>query len=151
VTSLEKLISLVALGVVGFGALRIRAVFAAEEFERPEALRRIYMEVNRQSFGGTLPDVRLDWAVLRAPEGSGSTLFDGEGFVILLDPTANPTLEDALVTMRHKACHVATQGMDSDPHGPAFQACRARLQKFGEVRRKRRTTWKPEKPLTRFV
>jgi hypothetical protein len=133
-TSLEKLASLVALAVVGFGGFGIRAVLAAEEFKRPEALHGIYMEVNRQSFEGSLPDVRTDWALLTSPEGSGSTLFDGVGFIILLDPTANPTPEDALVTMRHEACHVATHGMDSDPHGQAFQACKARLQKFGEVR-----------------
>src|SRR5882724_1235384 len=128
-TAIEKLASLVAIGVVGFGAFRIRTVLATEEFKRPEALRQIYTEVNRQSFGGTLPDVRLDWAVLKSPEGSGSTLFDSKGFIILLDPNDNPTREDALITMRHEACHVATHGKDSDPHGPAFQACKALVQK----------------------
>jgi hypothetical protein len=133
-TAVEKLVSLVALGVVAFGAFRIRTVLAAEEFKRPEALHRIYADVNRQAFAGALPDVRTDWAVLRAPEGSGSTLFDGKGFIILLDPNDNPTPEDALITMRHEACHVATHGQDTDQHGAAFQACKARLQKFGEVR-----------------
>jgi hypothetical protein len=133
-TAVEKLVSLVALGVVGFVTSRIRTVLAAEEFKRPEALRQIYTEVNRQSFGGTLPDVRLDWAVLKSPGGSGSTLFDGSGFIILLDPEDNPTPEEALITMRHEACHVATHGQDTDQHGPAFQACKARLQIFGEVR-----------------
>jgi hypothetical protein len=133
-TAVEKLVSLVALGVVGFGAFRIRTVLAAEEFKRPEALHRIYADVNRQAFAGGLPDVRTDWAVLKSPEGSGSTLFDGSGFIILLDPNDNPTREDALITMRHEACHVATHGKDSDPHGPAFQACKARVEKFGEVR-----------------
>ncbi len=133
-TSLEKLVSLVALGVVGFGAFRIRAVLADEEFRHPEAIQRIYADVNRQAFAGALPDVRTDWAVLKSPEASGISLFDGEGFIILLDPNDSPTREDALITMRHEACHVATHGKDSDPHGPAFQACKALVQKVGEVR-----------------
>ena len=132
-TTLEKLVSLVALGVVGFGAFRIRTVLAAEEFHRPEALHRVYADVNRQGFAGALPDVRTDWAVLKSPEASGETFFDGKGFVILLDPDNNPTPEEARLTMMHEACHVATYGKDSDPHGPTFQACRARLQKFGAV------------------
>jgi hypothetical protein len=133
-TTIEKLVSLTALGIVGFGAFRIRTVVAAEEFKRPEALHRIYADVNRQAFAGALPDVRTDWAVLKSPEASGITLCDGTAFTILIDPNDNPTPEEARSTMMHEACHVATHGKDSDPHGAAFQACRARLQQFGEVR-----------------
>jgi hypothetical protein len=133
-TAVEKVVSLAALAVVGFGALRIRTVLAAQDFKSPEALHRIYMEVNRQSFDGVLPDVRTDWTVLKSPEASGITLWDGTAFTILIDPDDNPTSDEARVTMRHEACHVATHGKDADPHGLAFQACKARLQKFGEVR-----------------
>jgi hypothetical protein len=75
-TAFEKLVSFVALGIVGFGASRIRTVLAAEEFKHPEGLKGIYTEVNRESFDGALPAARLDWAVHKSPEASGSTLFD---------------------------------------------------------------------------
>jgi SprT-like family len=133
-TAVEKVVSLAALAVVGFGALRIRVVLAAEEFKGPEALHRIYADVNRQAFAGALPDARTDWATLKAPEASGETFFDGKDFIILLDPNNNPTPEEARSTMMHEACHVFTYDKDSDHHGPSFQACKARLQKFGEVR-----------------
>ena len=132
--AVEKLVSFAALCIVLLGASRIRTALADESFKRPEALQQIYAEVNRESFGGTLPDVRLDWAVLKSPEASGETLFDGKGFVILLDPAVNSTREEALITLKHEACHLAVWGKDADPHGPNFQACKARLQKFGAVR-----------------
>ena len=93
--------SLAALAVAGFGALRIRTVLAAEEFKRPEALHRIYADVNRQAFAGALPDVRTDWAVLKSPEASGETLFDGNGFTVLLDPILRRTVRTPTRTARH--------------------------------------------------
>jgi hypothetical protein len=135
VTGIEKIVSLMALGVVGFGASRIRTVWAAEQFKRPEALQKIYTDVNQQCFDGKLPSARLDWAVLKAPEASGATLNDGKDFIILLDPTANPTAEEAAITMRHEACHLwVGLGEEAEEHGSQFEACKARLQKFGPVR-----------------
>lgn len=131
-TAIEKIVSLAALGVIVLGTFKIRAVRAAEEFKRPEALQKIYAEVNRQGFDGKLPDVRLDWAVLK--DASGVTYFDGKDFIILLDPDDNPTPEEALKTMKHEACHILTQEVTEPEHGPEFQKCKARLQKFGEVR-----------------
>ena len=84
-TTIEKFVSVVALGVVLFGASKFRTVWAAAKFKRPETLQRLYADVNRQCFEGKLADARLDWAVLRAPEASGETFFDGKQFIILLD------------------------------------------------------------------
>jgi predicted SprT family Zn-dependent metalloprotease len=49
-------------------------------------------------------------------------------FVIVLDPKWNTSEDEALRTMRHEACHVATwYVMDpKDVHGPPFQECMKR-------------------------
>jgi predicted SprT family Zn-dependent metalloprotease len=52
-------------------------------------------------------------------------------FVIVLDPNWNTSEEEALHTMQHEACHVATwEAMDpNDVHGPPFQEC---MKRFAE-------------------
>jgi hypothetical protein len=51
-------------------------------------------------------------------------------FVVVLDPNSNTSEEEALRTMRHEACHVATWGvMDiNDLRGPPFQECMRRFE-----------------------
>jgi hypothetical protein len=49
-------------------------------------------------------------------------------FVIVLDPNWNTSEDEALDTMRHEACHVATWE-ESEVHGPRFQECMKRFEK----------------------
>jgi hypothetical protein len=56
-------------------------------------------------------------------------------FVIVLDPKWNTSENEALRTMRHEACHVATwdvmdpNDVHGDVHGPPFQEC---MKRFAE-------------------
>jgi hypothetical protein len=91
----------------------------------------LYQETNKQFFGGQLPDVELKAHDLSDQNAEGITYQETEDrFVIVLDPKWNTSEAEALDTMRHEACHVATwEEQEPDPHGPKFQACMKRFEK----------------------
>ena len=92
----------------------------------------MYRESNKQFFGGQLRDVEVKSHDLSDEDAAGITYEEMKNrFVIVLDPKWNTSEDEALRTMRHEACHVATWDvMDSnDVHGPPFQEC---MRRFAE-------------------
>jgi len=87
--------------------------------------------INRQTarfFNGKLPDVVLKVEDLSDKNAEGVTYKESEDtFVIVLDPQWNTSEDEALDTMRHESCHVATWG--EEPDGPRFQEC---MKRFGQ-------------------
>ena len=79
-----------------------------------------------------MPDVELKADDLSDHNAEGITHKETEErFVIVLDPNWNTSEDEALDTMRHEACHVASWDvMDPDDvHGPPFQECMKRFEK----------------------
>jgi hypothetical protein len=92
-------------------------------------LHALYQETNKNFFGGHLPDVVMKVEDLSDANAEGETYKESENlFVIVLDPKWNTSEDEALHTMRHESCHVATWGQESDPHGPRFQECMKRFE-----------------------
>jgi len=79
-----------------------------------------------------LRDIEVKSHDLTEEDAAGITYQETEDrFVIVLDPNWNTSEAEALDTMRHEACHVATWVvMDpNDGHGPPFQECMKRFEK----------------------
>ena len=81
-------------------------------------------------------DVELKAHDLSDQNAEGITYQEIENrFVIVLDPKWNTSEDEALRTMRHEACHVATwdvmdpNDVHGDVHGPPFQECMKRFEK----------------------
>ena len=92
----------------------------------------VYQETNKQFFGGQLCDVEVKSHDLSDEDAAAITYQEmPDRFVIVLDPKWNTSENEALRTMRHEACHVATWDvMDpNDVHGPPFQE---RMKRFAE-------------------
>ena len=123
----RTLISLLSLAVIFFG---VRYTIARERLRRPDYLHALYQHTNREFFEGKLQDVVLKAEDLSKENAEGVTYQEGEDtFVIILDPQWNTSEDEALRTMRHEACHVATWGQEPDEHGPLFQECMKRFEK----------------------
>jgi len=122
----EIFVSLLSLAVICFG---VRYAVGRERLRNPAHLHALYQETNRTFFGGALQDVILKVEDLSDHNAEGVTYKDGENtFVIVLDPSWNTSESEALDTMRHESCHVATWGEESDAHGPRFQECMKRFE-----------------------
>jgi predicted SprT family Zn-dependent metalloprotease len=94
-------------------------------------LHAVYQQINRESFGGQLPDVLAKWSDL--PGDYGATIFYADGTAEIEIDRASVTSEQQLIeTMRHEACHVMTHGVIEETsqawHGQAFQACMQRFK-----------------------
>jgi SprT-like family protein len=123
------LVSLLSLAIICFG---VGYAVGRERLRDPDHLHALYQETNKQFFGGRLPDVELKAQDLSVENAEGITCQEAENkFVIVLDPNWNTSEDEALHTMRHEACHVATWDvMDpNDVHGPPFQEC---MKRFAE-------------------
>jgi hypothetical protein len=91
----------------------------------------LYQQTNKEFFGGQLSDVEVKSHDLSDHNAEGITYKETEErFIIVLDPNWNTSETEALNTMRHEACHVATWDvMDpNDVHGPPFQGCMKRFE-----------------------
>jgi len=127
------LVSLLSLAIICFG---VGYAVGRERLRDPDHLHALYQETNKQFFGGQLPDVELKARDLSDQNAEGITYQElPDRFVILLDPKWNTSENEALRTMRHEACHVATWDL-MDPsdvhgavHGPPFQEC---MKRFAE-------------------
>lgn len=66
---------------------------------------------------------------LSEAKAEGETYKESEDrFVIVLDPKWNTSEDEALHTMRHESCHIATWGEEPE-HGPLFQECMKRFER----------------------
>lgn len=120
-------VSLLSLAVICFG---VGYAMGRERLRKPEYLHTLYQETNKQYFDGQLRDVELQVHDLSQEKAEGITYKEGEEkFVIALDPNWNTSKAEALDTVRHEACHVATWGEEPDAHGAHFQECMKRFEK----------------------
>ena len=119
------LVSLLSLAVICFC---VRYAVGRERLRDPNYLHALYQDTNKEFYGGQLPDVRVKSHDLSDEEAEGETYKETEDrFVIVLDPNWNTSNGEALETMRHESCHVATWGQEPDVHGPLFQECMKRF------------------------
>lgn len=121
------LVSLLSLAVICFG---VCYAVGRERLRSPAHLHSVYQETNRKFFDGKLPDVVLKVEDLSDKNAEGVTYKETEDrFVIVLDPKWNTSEGEALDTMSHESCHVATWDEEPDAHGPRFQECMKRFEK----------------------
>jgi hypothetical protein len=116
------LVSLLSLAIICFG---VGYAVGRERLRDPDHLHALYQETNKQFFGGQLCDVEVKSHDLSDEDAAGITYQEmPDRFVIVLDPKWNTSENEALRTMRHEACHVATWDvMDpNDVHGPPFKS-----------------------------
>ena len=119
-------VSLIALMVICFG---VRYAVGRERLRSPTYLHALYQQTNKEFFGGQLSDVEVKAHDLSEEKAEGITYQEAEDrFVIVLDPNWNTSKGEALDTIRHEACHVATWGEETDVHGPRFQECMKRFE-----------------------
>jgi len=117
---------LVPLAVICFG---VRYAVGRERLRDPNYLHALYRGTNKDFFGSQLPDVRVKSHDLSDEKAKGVTYKETEDrFVIVLDPNWNTSEDEALDTMRHESCHVATWGQEPEEHGPLFQECMKRFE-----------------------
>lgn len=115
---MKYIICIAAMTIIIWG---VHYGFAQERRRTPEFLQSKYQALNRQSFKGTLPPARVEWATLTNHAGECSCSEDS--CVIFVDRDANSQDEELDQTLAHEACHAATWGQEKDAHGPLFQAC----------------------------
>jgi predicted SprT family Zn-dependent metalloprotease len=99
----------------------------------PADLHRIYLEVNRASFSGKLPDVPVTWGDLTKDDAYGITHFEKEvPYAIEIDRQSVHSESFARDVIRHESCHIATireaKRLREDQHGATFSSCMARVQ-----------------------
>ena len=125
------IVSLVSLAVIFFS---VRYAIAQERLRSPKYLHDLYQKTNQEFFDGQLPEVVLEVRDLSKQNAEGLTYYkerDGVviGLVIALYPYWNTSKDEAVDTMRHEACHVATwDAGEADAHGPLFQECMKRFK-----------------------
>lgn len=118
----------------GLGAVLRGASYAdARDPVRQADLQRFYGEINRESFGGKLPEVPVRWGDLTKDDAYGITRFErGVPYAMELDRRTVRSASFARDVIRHESCHIATSGeakkRKEDAHGPTFVACMARIQ-----------------------
>jgi predicted SprT family Zn-dependent metalloprotease len=120
------LVSLLSLAIICFG---VGYAVGRERLRDPDHLHALYQQTNKEFFAGQLRDVEVKSHDLTEENAEGITYQETEDrFVIVPDPKWNTSEAEALDTMRHEACHVATwEEQEPDPHGPKFQECMKRF------------------------
>ena len=125
------LVSRLSLAIISFG---VGYAVGRERLRDPDHLHALYQETNKQFFDGQLCDVEVKSHDLSDEDAAGITYQEMPGrFVIVLNPKWNTSENEALRTMRHDACHVATcdvmdpNDVHGDVHGPPFQECMKRF------------------------
>ena len=121
---------------VSIGLLSVAVIFwgtgyaiGREKLRDPDHLHALYQQTNKEFFEGQLRDVEVKAYDLSEEKAEGITYQEAEDkFVIVLDPNWNTSEAEALSTVRHESCHLATWGQESDVHGPLFQECMKRFE-----------------------
>lgn len=123
------LVSLACLGTIlgSSGYAHSQELLAAGD------LHRLYLEVNRASFAGALPDVPVRFGDLTKDDAYGVTHFDNNVPTAMeIDRQSVRTESFARDVIRHESCHIATireaKRLHEDQHGASFAACMARVQ-----------------------
>lgn len=124
----RNLIPLLSVATIFFG---VRYAIGREQLRSPDHLHALYQKTNREFFEGKLQDVVLEVEDLSDENAEGVTYRMNNKFVVVLDPKWNTSEHEALDTMRHESCHVATWDVTdpNDPHGPPFQECMKRFER----------------------
>lgn len=96
-------------------------------------LHSLYMEINRASFAGKLPDVPVTWGDLTKDAAYGITHFDKDvPYAMEIDRQSVHTESFARDVIRHESCHIATireaKRLHEDQHGATFNTCMAQIQ-----------------------
>ena len=122
----------VALGRVSHAA-GVRSLYLPNPEIKEADLQGFYQEINRESFSGALPDVRVRWGDLTEADAYGITHFErGVPYAMELDRKTVLSRSFALDVIRHESCHIATNGeakrRKEDAHGATFVACMERIQ-----------------------
>ena len=126
---MRTLVSLAALAVILFG---VRFAYGREQLRKAN-LHAWYEQDNARFFDGELPDAYIRWEGLQKEEWLGVTEVSELGYLeIVLDPYELTTEAEVRSVLHHEECHAATWG-EEPAHGPQFQACKERLEKFVEV------------------
>jgi len=97
-------------------------------------LQRWYEGANEEYFANKLPkNVTVKWGDLSWDNDIGLTQHRPDGsYTITIDPKENPARSEALLTLFHETCHIATWNSGFlDVHGPPFQTCMLRLAEKG--------------------
>jgi|SRR5271170_2076307 len=123
----RNLIPLLSVATIFFG---VRYAIGREQLRSPDHLHALYQKTNGEFFDSKLPDVALEVEDLSNDNAEGETYMMNDRFVVVLDPKWNTSESEALDTMRHESCHVATWDVTDpkDPHGPPFQECMKRFE-----------------------
>ena len=126
------MLSLLSLAIICFG---VGYAVGRERLRDPDHLHALYQQTNKEFFGGQLRDVEVKSHDLSDYEAEGITYQETEDrFVIVLDPKWNTSEDEALRTMRHEACHVATWDV-MDPNGRCARPAVSRMHET--IHRKR--------------
>lgn len=125
----KTLLSLLCLAILMAGS----GYALGRERSRPVTLHDLYLQINRESFGGQLPDVPVTWSDLTKDQAYAVTHFDhGVPFSMEIDRATVKSESFALDVIRHEGCHISTlqqvKQRHEDPHGPTFYACMSRIQ-----------------------
>jgi predicted SprT family Zn-dependent metalloprotease len=96
-------------------------------------LKRIFHDVNRESFGGKLPEVPVVWGDLTKDDAYGVTHFDKEiPYSMEIDRQSVVSESFARDVIRHESCHIVTiheaKRLHEDQHGASFGACMEKIQ-----------------------
>ena len=126
---MKALVSIVALAVILFGC---RYAYGRERLRKTD-LHAWYQQDNAQFFDGQLPDADVHWGNLQKEEWLGVTTGENGRLEVVLDHYESTTESEARAVLHHEECHCATLG-EEPIHGPQFQACKVRLEKFVEVK-----------------
>ena len=112
--------------------LQVQTLEPGTRLQEPD-LQGLYQEINRESFGGALPEVPVRWGELTKADAYGITHFErGVPYAMELDRNTVLSRSFALDVIRHESCHIATnvevRRRKEDPHGATFVACMERIQ-----------------------
>jgi len=118
---IQIFVSVLCLVIIGEGG---RFAVAQERRRTDAYLQGMFERLNAERFGGELHATELHWADLPSDRVGQTSAFSDGTFLIKIDRDYH-FLDDAELqdTITHESCHVATWEVDSNPHGPAFQAC----------------------------
>jgi hypothetical protein len=119
---IQVLVSVACIAVIGFGA---RFAIGQERFRRDDFLKQEYQDINRQYYGGALPDIPVTWEELPSDRAAETGASDDGPLYIKVDRAKVSGIEDVREDLRHESCHVFTnsEAATGSMHGPEWREC----------------------------
>ena len=120
-------VSMACLALIGIGA---RYAYAREMLRNSDP-HDVFVQVNRESFDGTLPDVPVRWAHIKDAYAKTRTYENGTADIVISRElvTSESRLRE---TLQHESCHLLTYdeaaSLGEDDHGRLWQACMDRFK-----------------------